>query len=114
MRQRTSTFFTDQVAVGGICLHHSLSCGGAFAALAIAGATMQTVRTQTRASSKRRMNPSPFGHLQRRENANKPRRRLGRAAPARLNGLRMRKILVTGMSGTGKSTALTELERRGF
>jgi len=26
----------------------------------------------------------------------------------------MRKVLVTGMSGTGKSTALTELERRGF
>ena len=26
----------------------------------------------------------------------------------------MRKILITGMSGTGKSTALTELRRRGF
>lgn len=26
----------------------------------------------------------------------------------------MRRILVTGMSGTGKSTALAELERRGF
>ncbi|HEX7312205.1 MAG TPA: AAA family ATPase [Gaiellaceae bacterium] len=26
----------------------------------------------------------------------------------------MRKVLVTGMSGTGKSTALTELRRRGF
>ena len=26
----------------------------------------------------------------------------------------MRKVLVTGMSGTGKSTALLELERRGF
>jgi thymidylate kinase len=26
----------------------------------------------------------------------------------------VRKILITGMSGTGKSTALTELRRRGF
>ncbi|HEX6701296.1 MAG TPA: AAA family ATPase [Gaiellaceae bacterium] len=26
----------------------------------------------------------------------------------------MRKVLITGMSGTGKSTALAELERRGF
>ena len=26
----------------------------------------------------------------------------------------MRKVLVTGMSGTGKSTALAELRRRGF
>ena len=31
-----------------------------------------------------------------------------------MNSLRMRRILVTGMSGTGKSTALAELERRGF
>jgi dephospho-CoA kinase len=31
-----------------------------------------------------------------------------------LTSVRVRKVLVTGMSGTGKSTALAELQRRGF
>jgi shikimate kinase len=48
-------------------------------------------------------------------------RTLPRSLPARrgsgsasLSLLMMRKILVTGMSGTGKSSALTELDRLGF
>jgi AAA domain len=44
-----------------------------------------------------------------------PRRRgAPRAPPSRRYARRVRRILITGMSGTGKSTALAELATRGF
>src|SRR5687768_13760917 len=58
MRQRTSTFLTDHVAVGGTCRHQSRSCTGGLDAPAVEGTTSPTIRTHSK-KTKRRTAPPP-------------------------------------------------------